>query len=171
MKKTVPFKKELYFKENIEEVTSISLEHTLHSENDNQIVGEFIVTGEYKKSINTEQFEFRIPFFITIDEKYDMTNSTVDIEDFYYETKNNILNVNIEVLLDKLELKEIEETNEEKTKTINEDYVTYKVYIVKENDTIQTIMNNYKILKEDLTKYNNIDNILVGDKLIIPTND
>ena len=47
-------------------------------------------------------------------------------------------------------------------------YVTYHVYIVKEGDTIDTIMEKYSVKKESLVLYNNIEDIKVGTKLIIP---
>lgn len=47
-------------------------------------------------------------------------------------------------------------------------YVTYHVYIVKETDTIDAIMEKYKVKKESLALYNDIENIKVGTKLIIP---
>lgn len=47
-------------------------------------------------------------------------------------------------------------------------YVTYHVYIVKEGDTIDTIMEKYGVKKESLILYNDIENIRVGTKLIIP---
>ena len=47
-------------------------------------------------------------------------------------------------------------------------YVTYHVYIVKEGDTIDTIMEKYSVKKESLSLYNNIEDIKVGTKLIIP---
>lgn len=189
MKKIVPFKHDLFFKENIDEITSISLEHTLKSDSNNQISGEFIITGEYKitkQSINVDKFEFNVPFFITVDEKYDTSDVVVDIEDFYYETiDSNCLSISIEVLLDNLTevirnnediVEEIVVNNiiddEKKEEEVNNvDYVTYKIYIVKENDTIDTILNKYKKTKEDIEKYNNIDTINIGDKIIIPTND
>lgn len=49
-----------------------------------------------------------------------------------------------------------------------ETYVTYYVYIVKEDDNIDKILNKYGITKEELEDYNDITNIKVGDKLIIP---
>ena len=189
MKKIVPFKHDLFFKENIDEITSISLEHTLKSDSNNQISGEFIITGEYKitkQSINVDKFEFNVPFFITVDEKYDTSDVVVDIEDFYYETiDSNCLSISIEVLLDNLTevirnnediVEEIVVNNiiddEKKEEEINNvDYVTYKIYIVKEKDTIDTILNKYKKTKEDIEKYNNIETINIGDKIIIPTND
>ena len=179
----------IFTDENIDEITSISLEHTLKSDSNNQISGEFIITGEYKitkQSINVDKFEFNVPFFITVDEKYDTSDVVVDIEDFYYETiDSNCLSISIEVLLDNLTevirnnediVEEIVVNNiiddEKKEEEINNvDYVTYKIYIVKENDTIETILNKYKKTKEDIEKYNNIETINIGDKIIIPTND
>ena len=93
--------------------------------------------------------------------------------------------ISIEVLLDNLTevirnnediVEEIVVNNiiddEKKEEEINNvDYVTYKIYIVKENDTIDTILNKYKKTKEDIEKYNNIETINIGDKIIIPTND
>ncbi len=106
MKKIVPFKKEIIFKTNVSEITSISLEHNLHIENNNLITGNFMISGEYRiadTSINTETFNFELPFDINVDNKYDLANVNVDIDDFYYEIVNNkSLEVNIEVLIDKL---------------------------------------------------------------------
>ena len=48
-------------------------------------------------------------------------------------------------------------------------YITYYVYIVKENDNIDNILERYKVTKEDLEHYNNLENINPGSKLIIPS--
>ena len=50
----------------------------------------------------------------------------------------------------------------------SDSYVTYHVYIVKETDTIDTIMERFNVKKENLALYNDIENINVGAKLIIP---
>lgn len=47
-------------------------------------------------------------------------------------------------------------------------YVTYHVYIVKEDDTLEKIMEKYSVTKEELILYNNIEDIKPGVKLIIP---
>ena len=52
-----------------------------------------------------------------------------------------------------------------------ENYVTYRVYKVLDSDNLDTILTKYNITKEQLSKYNNIENINTGDKLIIPTNE
>lgn len=200
MKKIIPFKKDLFFKDNVYEIVSISLEHTLHHEKDYLISGEFLITGDYKitdSSINVENFEFKIPFDINIDEHYNLDHLIIDIDDFYYEiVNNNVLRINIEVLLDKLEenrcieieddvieLLPVENIEEpinilkEEIEEINSNveeakgFVTYKVYIVKEEDTIEKIYEKYKISRELLEKYNDLKEIKIGDKIIIPSND
>ena len=107
MKKIIPFKKDIIFKTNLSEITSISLEHSLHKESEYLITGEFIVSGNYKisdNSINVDAFSYNLPFDINIDDKYDTSKIDIDIDDFYYEIVNdNILSINIDVLIDKLE--------------------------------------------------------------------
>ena len=50
-----------------------------------------------------------------------------------------------------------------------ETYSTYHVYIVKEEDTIDKIMEKYNVSKEELSNYNDLNDIKPGDKVIIPT--
>ena len=217
MKKIIPFKKQMTFKTNVNEITSISLENTLHNINDT-VEGDLIINGTYKiteASTQVDEFEFKVPINIEIDKKYKTNNMTIDINDFYYEVINNsVLEVNIEILLDniienitkeeltieqantqeliqpKSEIKQEEiedrciepETPEpelEKTKpyvkkifeNFNEDseeYSTYHVYIVREGDSIDTILSKYNITKEIIGEYNDIDELKLGDKIIIP---
>ena len=229
MKKIVPFKKDMLFNSNVSEITSISLEHSLKVQENNSINGKFIIAGEYKmsdSSINTESFNFELPCNINLDDRYDLSNVLVDIDDFYYEIVNsNILEVNIDVLIDKLEEKQVEQEflneiempsaklpdldevreenivesektnieNKEKQNynTVNdrcieeedlnsvttifdnfnenlETYQTYKVYIVREGDTLDSIIQKYGITKEELEQYNDLSDINLGDKIIIP---
>lgn len=246
MKQIIPFKKELLFKTKVSEITSISLEHSLTLKNDDLISGEFNINGEYKMtegSINRETFQFKLPFDITLDSRYDIASIIIDIDNFYYEIINNeALLVNIDVYIegDKLEesiqekkevLEEVltkENTNEALLTNINinldneldtrndfilkeetistkeeftpsieypkvnieesllkdniknefnlfdnidstDTYVTYHVYIVKENDTIESVINKYQTTKESISVYNNIEDIKPGTKLIIPS--
>ena len=86
MKKIIPFKKEIPFN-NIHEILSISLEHNLKKNTNNFITGEFVISGDYRMtdiSVNTENFEFKLPFDIELDEKYIIDNAVIDIDDFYY---------------------------------------------------------------------------------------
>lgn len=218
MKNIIPFKKDIIFKTNISEVTSISLENSLNLKED-IIKGEFIVSGEYKisdKSESVDPFNLNLPFEIVIDEKYDTTKATIDIDDFYYEIVNdNVLRIAIDVLIDKLEEKplieefelvdetpkrtvleercieeeiieekvveekpiprETKEEVEEKIESLfnqfskdSEVYVTYNVFIVREGDTIESILDKYGIELDELKKYNDLSELKLGDKLIIP---
>lgn len=49
-----------------------------------------------------------------------------------------------------------------------ETYKSYTVYIVRENDTIESILTKYSVSKEELEAYNNLEELKIGDKLIIP---
>lgn len=221
MKKIVPFKKDIEFDSNIAEISSISLEHTLKLKEENLVSGEFIISGTYKMteaSLNVDPFEYKLPFDISIDKKYDTKNIDVDINDFYYEVINNeILSISIEVVLDGLEEKPEEEEEirmteekietledreevekEEDTKTVstveenseevnreedntvksifegldeNERYAVYKVHIVTENDTTESIISEYGITRDDLEAYNDLSELKIGDKLIIPSHE
>lgn len=221
MKKIVPFKKDITFDSNIAEISSISLEHTLKLKEENLVSGEFIISGTYKMteaSVNVDSFEYKLPFDISIDKKYDTKNIDVDINDFYYEVINNeILSISIEVVLDGLEEKPEEEEEirmteekietledreevekEEDTKTVstveenseevnreedntvksifegldeNERYAVYKVHIVTENDTTESIVSEYGVTRDDLEAYNDLSDLKIGDKLIIPSHE
>ena len=47
-------------------------------------------------------------------------------------------------------------------------YITYKIHIVKSNDTLESICLNHNISLDELKEYNKIDTLKLGDKLIIP---
>ena len=50
----------------------------------------------------------------------------------------------------------------------DEVFSTYYVYIVREKDTLESIMDKYQITREELQDYNDLSNIKLGSKLIIP---
>lgn len=52
--------------------------------------------------------------------------------------------------------------------TTEESYYKYKVYIMREEDTIESVAIKYNVTLDDLREYNNIENINVGDKIVIP---
>ena len=197
MKKIVPFTKDLKFKTKIGEITSISLDHTLKL--NNQLVsGEFIISGIYKMLEDgklEEVFDFKIPVDIAIDNKYDTKNCSISIDDFTYEIINDeSLRVNISVMLDDLDIKEekeiikVEDDNLDNkiNNDINIDYVEpelfsnlkdeneysiYRVYTVKEDDTIDLILEKFNVTKDILAEYNDLDNLKIGSKIIIPSID
>lgn len=276
MKKLVPFTKEIEFKTMISKVTSISLEHTLRVEKDNLISGYFILEGTYKMTQASqidEEFSYKIPVDIELDEKYDTSNITLDIDDFTYEViDEEKMKLNITLCIDNIEEKEVvlpvedviedfdaleledknsgnreskndgvlddlfldtskkvplefdskkeiveeesEQNNTDNT-TINnaesvetsneliydnisnnntnndtnkpqmvnnnvssifssfkdniETYKTYSVYIMKEEDTIDVVLQKYGVTREELEEYNDMSDIKTGSKIIVPS--
>lgn len=53
-------------------------------------------------------------------------------------------------------------------KDSDETFATYSVYIVRENDTVESIMKQYQVNRENLEEYNDLSIIAVGSKIIIP---
>ena len=267
MKKLVPFTKEIEFKTMISKVTSISLEHTLRVEKDNLISGYFILEGTYKMTQASqidEEFSYKIPVDIELDEKYDTSNITLDIDDFTYEViDEEKMKLNITLCIDNIEEKEVvlpvedviedfdaleledknsgnreskndgvlddlfldtskkvplefdskkeivEEESEQnnnietsneliykdntsnnntnndtnKPQMVNnnvssifssfkdniETYKTYSVYIMKEEDTIDVVLQKYGVTREELEEYNDMSDIKTGSKIIVPS--
>ena len=50
-----------------------------------------------------------------------------------------------------------------------ETYSTYSVYILREDDNLEEVISKYNTNREVLSEYNDLDNLKVGSKLIIPT--
>ena len=50
----------------------------------------------------------------------------------------------------------------------DDNYVTYKVYFVREGDTLEDILEKYNITKEELSNYNNLDEMNINSKIVIP---
>lgn len=212
MNEIVSFTKEIDLKNNIDRIISISLEHTINYDKDSTIKGDLIVSGSYRQnqvSLIDTPFSYKIPVDIVLDSKYDLSNVSIDIDNFTYDLiDNNKLKIDVDLIIDNLELiEEIENVNdlfletkeeeklevpkvhedikEEKKEDIvekkeesdslfsnisssNETYSSYSIYIVKENDTIESIMEKYNISRTELEEYNNLNDINKGSKIIIP---
>jgi len=239
MRQIIPFTKNIEFKTMINEITNISLEHTLCLNDTNNVSGDFLITGKYKinqSSPTEDDFSYKIPIDISIDPKYKTENIELEIDDFKYEkVDSNKLKVDIDLSIDNLEkkeeLKEQEELEiidfeerkmisdsekEEIDKIINsndisdlfnevdtkqeliienkigtlehnnnevkpnvgslfeafkdteETFSTYSVYIVRNGDSIDEIISKYKTTRELLEEYNDMNNIKIGTKVIIP---
>lgn len=212
MNEIVSFTKEIDLKNNIDRIISISLEHTINYDSASSIKGDLIVSGSYRQnqvSLIDTPFSYKIPVDIVLDSKYDLSNVSIDIDNFTYDLiDNNKLKIDVDLIIDNLELiEEIENVNdlfletkeekklevpkvhedikEEKKEDIveekeesdslfsnisssNETYSSYSIYIVKENDTIESIMEKYNISRTELEEYNNLNDINKGSKIIIP---
>lgn len=65
------------------------------------------------------------------------------------------------------------EENKDNSSSLFEDssrkeFVTYKVCIVRDGDTIESIMEKYNVTLDSIKKYNIINDLKIGDKVIIP---
>ena len=160
MKQIVPFKKELPFKTKVSDITSISLERDIKVTDEGVVTGTFYITGDYKMnegSINREKFSFDLPFDITLDPRYDISTVNTDIEDFYYDIKNeDTLKVNIDLFIEADYLPEpIEDKKEEEQEAeevIEDNKDEELVDVVELNDRSTTID------KVDTDRANVIDN-------------
>ena len=95
---------------------------------------------------------------------------TEEVKEECYEPEEPVTKK--EVREDTVEQNEIPMLTEESknifTFTEEEVYATYKVYIVRDGDTVENILEKYQITKEILSEYNDLENIKIGDKLVIP---
>lgn len=107
----IPFESVLDFKTNISEITKMSLEHDFNV-NEGVVLGNFYISGEYRAhpvSINTDSFNFTLPFTVELRDDILLDTLEFNIEDFSYDVvDNNKLKVNIEYSL-KAEVKNLEE--------------------------------------------------------------
>ena len=98
MKESFKIEKELLFKHNIKDITSISLDRDYKVDN-NVVNGNFLVNGEYKVhelSLNKEKFNFKIPFKYELNNDIDSNSINVEIINFVYDYSKDELIVNIE---------------------------------------------------------------------------
>ena len=145
-------------------------------------------------NIDIDDFNYSIVNDDTLDVKIDLLLDNISLNeakdetevlDLNEENKEEVNNTVIEEMTREDnsmndDVKEIDiETSDTKTDTKVESlfnkfsdeedsYTTYKVYIVRENDNIDSILEKYKITIEELKEYNDIDDLKINDKLIIP---
>lgn len=106
-----------------------------------------------KNEIKVEENINNIDFDNYMDDYFKDESKNIEI------TKEDSDNTNIENNLNNLTQNIINNENK---------YYTYKVYIVREGDNIESICSKYNVSVDDLIEYNDINNISLGDKIIIP---
>ena len=107
--------------------------------------------------IGLNNLEEVMPPFKYEDEKVEAVSKKENSD--IIEQKDNMTRINTD------EVKNLFENFDETTET----YSTYHICIVKESDTIENIILKYNITKDILEQYNDISDIKIGDKLIIPS--
>lgn len=116
-----------------------------------------------EKIDNDEEEIDRFNIFENMLKKEDTTMNN-DSSDLFLQKDENIVKVNkSEDFIDN-EMNSIFNNFSEK----DEKFVSYYVHIVRENDNIDTICLKYGVSVEKIKEYNNIDQIALGSKIIIP---
>lgn len=65
-------------------------------------------------------------------------------------------------------IKQVEESRPYMETKVDSEFVTYRVCIVRETDTLDSILEKYNVTLDTIKKYNVVNEIKNGDKLIIP---
>ena len=97
----------------------------------------------------------------------------IDMEEAINNFKDNEIDVSINVNNgdDKIIINNDETINYNNIYSFvsdKKDFVTYKIYFVKENENYESICNKFNITMEELLKYNEMKELQKGDKVIVP---
>ena len=152
------------------DVLKVDIKLELTCEEEEDIKEETIETLDF----NNDKEDFEDNDFM---KEYFENDNNINNEDNIVDELNNNINVNenmtkmeVEVNENKTDVDLNENINNITNNIINNEnkYYTYKIYIVRDGDTIESICNKYNVTLNDLKDYNNVNNVNVGDKIIIP---
>lgn len=94
------------------------------------------------------------------DQRKESEESTMDIKE-----ENQVIEESRD---DKIDAPQVTNTITSNFLGTEEKYSTYKVHIIREEESIETIIEKYNVSKEELEKYNSLDNVILGTKIIVP---
>lgn len=101
----------------------------------------------------------------------DLKDNEVEIKsnDFNNNVVENSIIEDINIVNEKNEITNIETENilDFSKNYIDDNYITYKVVMMRENDSIESILTKYNITLEDLKMLNDLDDVNIN-KLIVP---
>ena len=168
MKQVIPFYKEIVFKNNIANIVSVSLEHN-EKIMDGEVVGEFIIFGEYKIHNDTtekESFKYKLPFTALIPDDVDTSTITVDIADFKYEQIDvDVLRIDIDFTIEG-ECLELERGSEIVIDTIEEDIdkeieeiLNIEEDVCEEEIPVLDIVEDVEIIEEPVNKIEEVEDV------------
>lgn len=123
---------------------------------------------EELKEETRDVLDIEEPTKVNITENLDLLDEILDNK----EKTNQETNTKIEVENENNNNNDNENNSNNIFNSFNEEeeYVTYKVHRMEDKDTLDNILEKYKVSKEELSKYNNLEDIHPGVKLIIPYN-
>ncbi len=159
MKEQCKFKESCAFKNNIAEITSISLECN-YDVNKNLVNGTFLIEGSYRThelSINQDNYSFKLPFDYQLPENTISDSVNLNVLDFTYTTNENNLNIEIEYEVN------YEVENEIKTKEEFDRFL--------EDHEVEVVDLNDELPSEDAQKDEQKITEYLSDERIIPEDD
>ena len=124
-------------------------------------VTELIVPTKKTYDLFKEKYEYTrnihiVPTGIEVERFYREKNKKEETEKLEEESNDERLDKESEnIILDSVENKESE-------------FATYHIHIVNNNDSIESICQMYNVDEATLKEYNTLENITVGNKIIIP---
>lgn len=177
----LPFTHEIRSNINLDtvnlEITDFTYE--LNNNDELHVHIEYIVSGE--QSLIEFADEKDLDEFLNKTDA-EVVDLTEDEPRFKEVSKEEILNIPAEDSKKEEKEESKEEIKEDKTSEIStnniigsinadETYVKYHVHTVMQNDTLEGILDKYKITLTDLKKYNTFEALEVNMKLVIPENE
>ena len=177
----LPFTHEIRSNVNLDtvnlEITDFTYE--LNNNDELHVHIEYIVSGE--QSLIEFADEKDLDEFLNKTDA-EVVDLTEDEPRFKEVSKEEILNIPAEDSKKEEKEESKEEIKEDKTSEIStnniigsinadETYVKYLVHTVMQNDTLEGILDKYKITLTDLKKYNTFEALEVNMKLVIPENE
>ena len=137
--------------------------------------------GDVDKSFTYESDNIKNNLFYNEDEREEIkelieeinNNEKIEDSDEADEYKSQTIpSEKVEILDELPKIDDVRPSFMEVEKSIkNEEdtYLTYSVYIYKEDDSIEKILEKYNITKDALEDYNDLDKLVSGCKLVIPS--
>ena len=177
----LPFTHEIRSNVNLDtvnlEITDFTYE--LNNNDELHVHIEYIVSGEQSLIEFADEKDLNELLNKTDAEVVDLTE---DEPRFKEVSKEEILNIPAEDTKKEEKEESKKEIKEEKQSEIStnniigsinadETYVKYHVHTVMQNDTLEGILDKYKITLTDLKKYNTFEALEVNMKLVIPENE
>lgn len=177
----LPFTHEIRSNVNLDtvnlEITDFTYE--LNNNDELHVHIEYIVSGEQSLIEFADEKDLNEFLNKTDAEVVDLTE---DEPRFKEVSKEEILNIPAEDFKKEEKEEPKEEIKEDKPSEIStnniigsinadETYVKYHVHTVMQNDTLEGILDKYKITLTDLKKYNTFEALEVNMKLVIPENE
>ena len=113
-----------------------------------------------------------------IEEAVTVKNNDKNITEEILENEISMPEAETDENLNIIEKKESDDMEDNKTNNISslfqvfenseETFTTYSVYIIRKEDSIEKILDTYNVTKEELSEYNDLNNLEIGSKIIIP---